>query len=339
MHEPLVCVPQVLEKVWGGRRLERFGKSLPKTDAMYGESWELADMGATSASGAGGGAFRSVIQSGALAGKTIGDAIRLWGDDLTDRAILTPTGEFPLLIKLLDARESLSVQVHPSPAYAAAHPAAHLKTECWYILDAEPGSELFIGLKPGVSRAEFERLVRSGSSEIVDVLARRPAIRGELHDLPSGTVHAMGAGVVVAEVQTPSDTTFRVYDWGRVGRQMHIDEAIASALDTNPPAPASRPTDAPEAVLVDTPFFVVREVRLTSVPRPLTRDDERAPVIVMGVSGQAALSVGDARWLVRPGATVLVPRATVESATLAGEPDGLEAAQVLLVEPRATRGA
>lgn len=223
---PLLFRPALFPKVWGGDRLARFGKAVKPGDRV-GESWELADLPGTSASGAGGGAVRSVIANGPLAGKTIHDAIDLWSDALLPRAALTPEGNFPLLIKFLDAREDLSVQVHPSPAYAAKHKDAHLKTECWYVLDAAPGSVIYKGVKAGVTREVFERALRAGDGRgVVDLLEAVPAVVGECHNLPSGTVHALGAGVLVAEVQTPSDTTFRVYDWGRKGRELHSEQAM-----------------------------------------------------------------------------------------------------------------
>jgi mannose-6-phosphate isomerase len=327
--EPLVFVPRVLEKVWGGRGLARFGKELAKPDGAYGESWEVADMGATSASGAGGGAIQSVVASGALAGKTIGEAIAAWGDGLIDRSLLNERGEFPLLVKLLDARKHLSVQVHPSPAYARAHAGAHLKTECWYVLHVEPRAELFIGLKPGVTRERFAALVRDGSAEIAEALVRRPAIVGELHNLPSGVVHALGAGVIVAEVQTPSDTTYRVYDWGRAGREMHVEQAIEAAVMEAAPAPTRRTENEDEVVLVRTEYFVVREARLSGASHGLTREDARAPVMVMGVGGVARLAWRDEEMEVEAGKTVLVSRGLVEDVRLEGA-----GARVLLVEPR-----
>lgn len=232
-----------MPKVWGGDRLARFGKAVKPGDKV-GESWELSDLPGTSASGAGGGAVRSVIVNGPLAGKTIHDAIELWGDALLPRAALTPEGNFPLLIKFLDAREDLSVQVHPSPAYAAKHKNAHLKTECWFVLDAKPGSVIYKGVRPGVTREVFESALRTGDGRgVVELLEAVPAVVGECHNLPSGTVHALGAGVLVAEVQTPSDTTFRVYDWGRTGRELHIEQAM-ECIEWGP-APAAVKFDKP----------------------------------------------------------------------------------------------
>ena len=228
---PLVLEPILKEKVWGGRRLAGYGKSLP-AGVMVGESWELADLSSTSVSGGGGEPAISVIANGSMKGKTVRDAISLWGDGMMGGVKLSSEGGFPLLVKYLDAREHLSVQVHPSEAYAAKHSWAHLKTESWYVLEAEPGSVIYKGLKAGVSRDDLERAIESGT--VQGVMRSLPAVVGECHTLLSGTVHALGAGVLVAEVQTPSDTTFRVYDWageyGREGRELHVAQAVECAL-------------------------------------------------------------------------------------------------------------
>jgi mannose-6-phosphate isomerase len=227
MHlTPLLFEPVLLKKVWGGDALAAFGKKIHPGDTI-GESWELADLAATSASGAGGQGVRSVISNGPMAGKTIADALKHFGPALLGKTKLTPGGAFPLLVKFLDARENLSVQVHPSQAYADTHTGANLKTECWYILDARPGAKIYKGVRDGVSKDQFAAALRSGDgSGVVELLHAVRAAQGECHDLPSGTVHALGAGVTVAEVQTPSDTTFRVYDWGRQGRELHIEQAL-----------------------------------------------------------------------------------------------------------------
>lgn len=257
----LTLGPILKEKVWGGRRLERLGKALP-SEARVGESWEVADLHATSTSGGGGEAARSVITNGPLAGRTLHDAMTLWGDALLGHAHPTPAGGFPLLVKFLDAQEHLSVQVHPSPGYARAHPEAHLKTECWYIVEAEPGSVIFKGVKPGVSREDFGAALRLGQGEgVVDLLASVPAVAGDCHNLPSGTVHALGAGVLVAEVQTPSDTTFRVYDWakeyGRAGRELHVEQAL-DCIDFAPAESSVRAgPGVRRAELVRTEFYTV----------------------------------------------------------------------------------
>tara|TARA_R110000868_G_scaffold119469_3_gene317126 strand:+ start:31316 stop:32380 length:1065 start_codon:yes stop_codon:yes gene_type:complete len=227
---PLVLEPILKEKVWGGRKLAAFGKKLPE-GAMIGESWELADLSSTSASGGGGDAAISVIANGAMKGKTVRDAIGAWGDGMMGGVGLSAEGGFPLLVKYLDAREHLSVQVHPSAAYAAEHSEAHLKTESWFVLDAEPGSVIYKGLKEGVTREDLQGAIESGT--VPEVMRSEAAVVGACHTLESGTVHALGAGVLVAEVQTPSDTTYRVYDWaseyGREGRELHVAQAVECA--------------------------------------------------------------------------------------------------------------
>jgi mannose-6-phosphate isomerase len=223
---PLLFEPIYKQKVWGGRALEKFGRVLPgEPDALIGESWELADLLSTSASGGGGEAARSTIANGPLKGQTLGRVIGMHGQNVCGELIMTPEGTFPLLVKFLDARQNLSVQVHPSEAYASEHADAHLKSEAWYILDADPGALIYKGVVAGTTPEAFAQAIRNNTVE--DLMIAMPAKRGDCHYLPSGTCHALGAGILVAEVQTPSDTTYRVYDWGREGRELHITEALA----------------------------------------------------------------------------------------------------------------
>lgn len=307
---PLTFEPILLEKVWGGRRFERFAKSLP-AGASIGESWEIADLTSTAASGAGGGAQQSVIAAGPLAGATLADAAAQWSDDLVPGA----HAAFPLLVKLLDARENLSVQVHPSPAYAAEHTDAHLKTECWYVLDADEGSVIYKGVKPGVTAEDFRAAIANGT--VPEVMASVPAVVGEMHELPSGTVHALGAGVLVAEIQTPSDTTFRVFDWGRTDRELHIEQAMACIEF----GPAPEPRTAADGMLCANEFFRVREARghCEAVELGLRG---AAVVMVVGGMGASIASSSDAFAEVegRPGTTILVPAANGPDAVLRAGP-------------------
>lgn len=326
---PLVLKPIFKEKVWGGRALERLGKSLP-TGAMVGESWELADLDSTSADGGGGGAERSIITNGPLAGKTVHDALRAWGPALLGDPLAAATN-VPLLVKYLDARENLSVQVHPSRAYAAAHAGAHLKTESWYILGAEPGAVIYKGLRAGVTRAEFERKLRAGESIVSDLIAV-PVRAGDVHHLPSGTCHALGAGVLVAEVQTPSDTTFRVYDWGRSGRKLHIDEAL-ECIDFGPPAriePIRARDDAPRTELVRTESYTLSELRVPSAGGVAIDSRGRAAVL-MCVRGSAMLRSIRAEFEeieLAAGVTVLLPAACAEVELAARDGAGVLEARV-----------
>lgn len=317
---PLVFEPILFEKVWGGRRLERFGKRLPEGKSI-GESWELADLGATSSSGAGGAAARSVIANGPLAGKTLHEAMDLWRRDLLGDAKPSASGGFPLLVKFLDARENLSVQVHPSAAFAASNRGANLKTECWYILaaDAVDGRPpvIYKGVKPGVTRESFEGHIRDGS--VVDDLIVVAAVPGECHNLPSGTVHALGAGVLVAEIQTPSDTTFRVYDWGRTGRELHIREAL-ECIDFGPaPRATSLPKGKLWARLVGTEFFQVDGVHLPA--GGLVPMGEGGPRVLVMLEGSINLKAGrEEPVLATAGATALVPASVVAGTAAFAKP-------------------
>lgn len=217
MPYSLLFEPIFKEKVWGGRELARFGKQLP-ADAPIGESWELTDLPESIPGG------RSVIANGELAGLTLRQALQQHETMILGAAKPSREGGFPLLIKYLDARENLSVQVHPDEAYVRKHPESHLKSEAWYIIDATPGAVIYRGIDPSITRAQFAHHIETDN--VIDDLIAIPAIVGECHYLPSGTCHALGAGIVVAEIQTPSDTTFRVYDWGRSDRELHIDSAL-----------------------------------------------------------------------------------------------------------------
>lgn len=329
---PLLFEPILKEKVWGGRRLEGLGKRLP-TGVLVGESWELADLGHTAASGGGGGAARSVIANGLLAGKTIADAREAWGGaaggGLLGSIKPAPGGGFPLLVKYLDAREHLSVQVHPSMAYCRTHPEAHLKTECWYVLDAEPGSVIFKGVRPGVSVADFRAALSKGEGEcVVDLLERVPAIAGECHNLPSGTVHALGAGVLVAEVQTPSDTTFRVYDWakeyGRKGRELHVEPSLACIQFERARDATRLPPGATRASHVSTGYFDIEELRLTpGTPFALGIDKaEPRPQVLMLLNGCGSIRSSSGAFggvAIAHGQTALVPACLVGDALLVPE--------------------
>ena len=222
---PLKFAPIYKEKVWGGRSLARFGRLLPGDDqTMIGESWELADLDQTSSSGGGGGSERSVISNGSLAQMTLHEAMDHFGERLLGHLQLTETGNFPLLIKFLDAKQNLSVQVHPSDEYTRVHPETHLKNEAWYVIDADPGAVIYKGIQEDVTPQQLRQAIENDNLE--PLLIRVPVKTGDCHYLPSGTCHALGAGVLVAEIQNPSDTTFRIYDWGRTNRKLHVDQAL-----------------------------------------------------------------------------------------------------------------
>jgi mannose-6-phosphate isomerase len=305
---PLLFEPILKEKVWGGRALAGLGKALPD-GALIGESWELSDLASTAPSGGGGDAARSVIVNGPLAGSALADAMVAWGAGLMGPVQPATDGGFPLLVKFLDAARTLSVQVHPTPDYVAQHPEAALKAECWYVLDADPGARIWKGLRPGTTRRQLAEAVRQ--ERLTDVLSQVPARAGDLHALPSGTVHALGAGCRVLEVQSPSDTTFRFYDWakeqGRPSRELHVEQALTCALLEEPPPAVRLPDDVHAGVLARTDAFSVTEHRLR--PGACLSLDGDGPEVLAVVAGAARIGT-----LALPrGAVCLVPAAAARA--------------------------
>jgi mannose-6-phosphate isomerase len=225
---PICFEPIFMERVWGGSRMaELYGKALPPGKSI-GESWEISDRPE--------GVSR--IRNGPLEGKDL-----RWLMEQHGKEILGPArscrGRFPLLVKILDAREKLSLQVHPPP-HVAASLVGEPKTEMWYITDADPGAELYVGLKRGTTRSAFESRLAEGT--VAECFHVHQVEAGDAMFLPSGRVHGLGSGLVLFEVQQNSDTTYRVFDWNRVGldgkpRALHVKEAMASInfYDFEPP--------------------------------------------------------------------------------------------------------
>ncbi len=218
---PLTFNPAYKDYIWGGRNLETvLGKTLP--EGTVAEIWEI--------SGHPNGL--SFVKDGPLAGKDLLAVQAELGVELVgaNNQYALDLGKFPVLIKLLDANRWLSVQVHPKDEYALKHEGDFGKTEMWVVLHAEPGAEIIFGFQPGVDRAAFAQAVAEGRSE--DPLHRVPTKAGDVFFVAAGSVHALGPGIIVAEIQQNSDTTYRIYDWGRLGndglpRPLHIEQSLA----------------------------------------------------------------------------------------------------------------
>ncbi len=216
---PLKFKPIYKQRIWGGQKLKDFfGKDLPEGEKI-GESWELADLPQD----------KSVIANGQFAGETLNSIIEKYPEGITGDENFTPP--FPLLIKFLDAQDILSVQVHPDEQTCRRMGKGEPKTECWYIIDAERGAVIYKGLKKGTSKEQFTKAIKKGS--VAELLEKVPVRAGQCHFLPAGTAHSIGAGLLIAEIQTPSDTTYRVFDFNRVddagrARDLHIEEALES---------------------------------------------------------------------------------------------------------------
>ena len=238
--------PIYQERVWGGRALHNaLGRALPAGGQPIGESWEIVDRPEA----------QSHVASGPWAGRMLRDVI-----ERETAAVMGPQWDaqkpFPILVKWLDARERLSLQVHP-PAAVAKKLGGEPKTENWFVSEAAPGAALIAGLKRGVTRAQFEVALRGGDLE--KLVHRFPVNRGESLFVPSGRLHAIDAGLLILEIQQNSDTTYRVYDWGRVGldgkpRALHVAESLQS-IDFNDFEPAGVSANAADAVIAECEHF------------------------------------------------------------------------------------
>ena len=295
---PLSFEPLAMERVWGGRRFETLlGKNLP-SGATIGELWEMVDRPEA----------QSVVQQGPLQGKTLHD---LWSGHREEifgsSHLKNPSQRFPLLIKLLDACDRLSVQVHP-PLHKVEELAGEPKTECWYFLHAAEGASVYAGLKKGVTRQQFEQALQNGTVE--ETLHVAPAKRGESIFIPSGRCHAIGEGLVIVEVQQNSDTTYRVFDCNRTGldgkpRDLHIPESLAS-IDFEDFEPSLTPASNP--VVADCSYF---QVGKNDLPSPLNVAKEGDFSIITCLTGELACG----ELTLKPGGFVLIP-ACMKEATL-----------------------
>ena len=250
LDAPLVFEPLFMERVWGGRRLEQLYHKKLLPGARVGESWEIVDREEA----------QSVVHDGPLRGQTLHE---LWthrreevfGPGLDDQE------RFPLLVKMLDAQERLSLQVHP-PAELAQGLGGEPKTEMWYLAHAEAGAEVFAGLAAPTSRAQFEEALHDGRA--AELVQRIPVEEGDAIFIPSGRIHAIGAGCLIVEIQQNSDTTYRVFDWNRVGmdgrpRTLHIEQSL-QATNYGDVQPALQPkTTGAEATVVNCSFFHVEK--------------------------------------------------------------------------------
>ncbi len=260
---PLTFQPVFRDYIWGGRNLETlFGRALPP--GIVAESWEIS----------GHASSPTRVERGEWQGRTLPEVMNALGLELIGRnsAGMLARGRFPLLVKLLDANRDLSVQVHPNDAYAAEHEGGELgKTEMWYVLHAQPGAQLIYGLEPGATRESLRDAIARDT--VVTQLHRLGVTPGDCLFIPAGTVHALLAGIVVAEIQQNSDATYRVYDWGRLGvdgkpRPLHIEKAL-DVIDWGQvrprpaqPVPLLQRDGIASARLVACPQFVVERVEL-----------------------------------------------------------------------------
>jgi len=280
----LLFKPLYQERVWGGRTLETLlGRTLPGTTPI-GESWEMVDRPEA----------QSVVAAGPWAGKTLREVLAAHAADLMGPA-WSKTRPFPILVKWLDCRDRLSVQVHP-PAGIAQSLGGEPKTENWFIAHADPGAAVYAGLRAGVTRESFERAIAAGT---VDQCLDRLAVRGgDSLLIHSGTMHAIDAGNVILEIQQNSDTTYRVYDWGRLGldgkpRTLHVRESLESLGANTAPAPR---LVRGKGVLAQCAEFTIRREELPAGGRLSFRRGEQPRILSVTegeLEGAGSLKLGD----------------------------------------------
>jgi len=304
-----------MERVWGGRELEKlFRKELPPGRTI-GESWEISDRPNE----------ESVVANGKFAGKNLRWLMENFQREILGDARPATENRFPILCKILDAREKLSLQVHP-PANKADDLKGEPKTEMWYIADATPEADLFVGLKQGIRRAEFEKRISDGT--VAECFHRVPVRVGDAMFLPSGRVHAIGAGLVIFEIQQNSDTTYRVFDWNRVGldgkpRALHVAQSLAS-IDFNDFEPSmvqskfSGDEKSKSRSLIRDPLFNVDAMELKSGACNTLKPNKLQIIAV--VRGKVEVQNGTDRVTLDAGKFCLIP-ASLEKAEIAAKTD------------------
>ncbi len=298
---PLTFKPIYKEKIWGGKKLKTvFNRKLPAEN--IGESWELT----THANG------MSVVSNGPFRGYTLAELVKKYPQEMIGTGLhISGNGSFPLLIKFLDADNKLSIQVHPDDQYARLAEGEQGKTEMWYIVNAEPGARLIYGLKPGTSKEDFINALQKGQLE--KCLNEVEVKKGEVYFIPAGTIHAIEEGILIAEIQQNSDTTYRVYDWNRIGRDgksrpLHIHKALETINfnQTNNEFPSliSYKEGFTKKYLTACPYFAVELLKINK--KYVLKPDGKFYILI-NIKGQGELSYQDMVTNLVPGKTVFIP--------------------------------
>lgn len=313
MLYPLKFEPILKDKIWGGNKLKKlFGK--PTDTNKLGESWELSGYEGD----------ESIISNGILAGNNLTELIEIYMGELVGDKVYEQFGlTFPLLFKLIDANDYLSIQVHPGDEVAAERHNSFGKTEMWYVVDAEPNAELIIGFNKDCTQEEY--LVALAGGQVEDLLQKVPVTQGDVFFIPAGLVHAIGKGVVVAEIQQSSDITYRIYDYKRTDdqgneRELHTEQAldvIDFSASTNPKTDylIELNTIVP---LVSCDYFTTN---LIQFERPLTRNYGNLDTFVtyMCLNGSFIIEVKGETTIVNQGETVLIPACINEVGLIANQ--------------------
>ncbi|MFP5438518.1 MAG: type I phosphomannose isomerase catalytic subunit [Bacteroidia bacterium] len=306
LNYPLIFTPILQDRIWGGTKLrDDLGKEIPTPTT--GESWELSAVPGNV----------SVVKNGAFAGKSLADLLEQYPNEVLGTAVHARFGkQFPLLFKFLDAREDLSIQVHPNDALAKERHNSFGKTEMWYVMQADEGSRIIVGFNHKSSPEEY--LEKLESKQLIDILNQVPAKKGDVYFLETGTIHAIGGGIVIAEIQQTSDITYRIYDWDRVdangnGRELHVELALdAMNYDLTDTEKIYAKEENTSNNMVDCPYFTTNYVPLNGSAE-ITRTGETFTVYIC-TEGEYSLTVAGEAHAFKKGDTVLVPAAVKEFA-------------------------
>lgn len=306
---PLLFAPIYQDYLWGGTRIrERYGRAV--TFDRCAESWELCDRPEG----------QSVVRNGPLAGAALSDLLRTRSAELMGPGCHHRT--FPLLIKILDAKQTLSVQVHPDNHTAALH-GGEAKTEMWCVLDAAPSACVYAGLRSGTDEPRFRQALNAG--DVATLLTREPVSPGDAIFIPGGRMHAVGAGCLILEVQQNSNTTYRVFDWNRVGsdgkpRALQVDAAMQVTRWVDPlpsrltPAPLASDEGCQRELLAQCPYFTTERWNLRAHTRwPGTTNGAR---IVFAATGRVRIQSAGGQAELEAGTTCLIPATCMASATV-----------------------
>ena len=314
---PLKFEPILKQTLWGGDKIIPF-KHLNSDLKGVGESWEISGVEDN----------ESVVANGPDKGLTLADMVRKYREELVGEANYARFGnKFPLLIKFIDAKQDLSIQVHPADDLAKKRHNSMGKTEMWYIVDAEKDAQLCLGFNRPVTKEEYLKHVADGT--LADILARVPVKQDDAYFIPAGAIHAIGKGILIAEIQQTSDITYRVFDWNRVdkngkSRELHTELAV-DAINFAPDQHydiTHQPEVNRSVNLVECPYFTTNVVE---VKGELTRSYEALDsfVIYMVLDGDLTMKWKDGSEKATKGETVLVP-ACIDEMTLEGNAKLLE---------------
>lgn len=310
---PLKFSPILKDKIWGGNRLEKkFGKN-PGTLPNIGESWELSGYPTD----------QSVVMNGYLAGKTLPEIIKTFKEQLVGKKVYQRFGdEFPLLFKLIDANDDLSIQVHPNDEVARKRHESFGKTEMWYVLDAEDGASLVIGFEKNCTRKQY--LEALGKGEVESILQKVPVKAGDVFFIPAGLVHAIGKGVMVAEIQESSDVTYRIFDYNRKDdkgneRELHTEQAVdvINFKASKNPKTSYNIVPNEEVTLVNCEYFTTNLLDLNN-KKNFQYAYMETFVVYMCLDGNVEISGGTSVVKMEKGDTVMIP-ASMKDFTLTPE--------------------